>query len=147
MGSSGWFLLVALVGFAANGLVNCVDPSREDSPQCRNGSLGGTSSVGLVVIDLPSPLAKLGRPGSATTPVRLSISVSRRISSSDPRVGPCEPGFFATNRPNLVREGRVLLEDTESGGNLLLPGGRLGTGGGGSSRFGGVSGRETRVRM
>ena len=113
MRGSGQFFLVVLVGLAANGLVNCVDPFMEGSPQSRNGSLGGTSSVGLVVIDLPSPLAKLGRlgPGFATTPARLPMSVSRRISSSDPRTAACEPGFLGTNRGNLVRDGRVLLGD------------------------------------
>jgi len=112
MSGSGRFLLVELVGLVANGLVNCVDPFRDGSPQSRNGSLGGTSSIGLVVVDLPSPLAKLGRLGFATTPVRFSMSVSRRISSSDPRVCVCEPVFLGTNRGNLgVREGRVLLGD------------------------------------
>ena len=126
-----------------------MDPFREGSPQCRNKSLGGASSIGLVVLDLPSPLAKLGRLGieSATTPARLSMSVSRRISSSEPRVCTCELCFLGTNRGNLVREGRVLLGDTTSGGGLLLPGGRLGTGGGGSSKFGSVGGRETIGRM
>jgi hypothetical protein len=68
--------------------------------------------------------------------------VSSRISSSEPRVGPCEPGFLWTNRLNLVREGRVLLGDRASGGDLLLPGGRIGTGGAVSSRFGSVSGEN-----
>jgi len=145
MRGSGRFFLVPLVGLAAKGSMNCVDPFRGDSSQCRNRSLGGTSSVGLVVIDLPSPLAKLGRLGIvfATTPARLSMSVSRRISSSERRVCICEPCFLGTNRGNLVREGRVLPVDSASGDGLLLPGGRLGTGGGASSKFGSVSGRET----
>lgn len=145
MRGSGRFFLVALVGLPANGFVNCVDPFKEGSPQCRNMSLGGTSSIGLVVIDLPSPLAKLGRLGIvfATTPARFSMSVSRRISSSEPRVCVCEPCFLETNLGNLVREGRVWLGDSVSGGNLLLPDGSAGTGGGASSRFGSVSGRET----
>ena len=144
MRGSGRFFLVPLVGLAANGLVNCVDPFRDGSPQCRNKSLGGTSSVGLVVIDLPSPLAKLGRLGLAfaTTPARLSMSVSSRISSSERRVCTCELCFLGTNRGNLVREGRVLVVGGANGGGLLLPGGRIGTGGGVSSAFGSVSGRE-----
>ena len=138
MSGSGRFLLVVLVGLVANGLVNCVDPFIEGSTQWPNGSLGGMSSVGLVAFDLPSPLAILGRLGTvfATTPARLSMSVSRRISSSDPRVCACEPGFLGTNRGNLVREGRELLGDRVSGGDLLLPGGKLGRGGGVSSRLG-----------